>query len=44
MATGDGDRRPATPGDRHAASRLQEADDRFWSDSPDLAVELGTAP
>ncbi|GEC08004.1 GntR family transcriptional regulator [Streptomyces spinoverrucosus] len=29
---------------KHAALRLQDADDMFWSDSPDLDVDLDTAP
>ncbi|MBG0850414.1 FadR family transcriptional regulator [Streptomyces spinoverrucosus] len=29
---------------KHAALRLQDADDGFWNDSPDLAVDLDTAP
>jgi GntR family transcriptional repressor for pyruvate dehydrogenase complex len=29
---------------KHAAGRLQEADDSFWTETEDLAVDLGTTP
>ncbi|MFF7795717.1 FCD domain-containing protein [Streptomyces sp. NPDC007991] len=29
---------------QHAAGRLQDADDSFWTETEDLAVDLGTAP
>ncbi|CAM5685859.1 putative L-lactate dehydrogenase operon regulatory protein [Streptomyces afghaniensis 772] len=29
---------------KHAAGRLQDADDSFWTETGDLAVDLGTAP
>ncbi|MEU0248551.1 FadR/GntR family transcriptional regulator [Streptomyces sp. NPDC006235] len=29
---------------KHAAGRLQDADDGFWTETEDLAVDLGTAP
>lgn len=29
---------------KHAAGRLQDADDSFWTETEDLAVDLGTAP
>ncbi|MFF1685788.1 FadR/GntR family transcriptional regulator [Streptomyces sp. NPDC058254] len=29
---------------KHAAARLQDADDSFWTETEELAVELGTTP
>ncbi|MFH8658325.1 FadR/GntR family transcriptional regulator [Streptomyces afghaniensis] len=29
---------------KHAAGRLQDADDSFWTETEDLAVDLGTTP
>jgi GntR family transcriptional repressor for pyruvate dehydrogenase complex len=29
---------------KHAAARLQDADDGFWTETEDLAVDLDTAP
>ncbi|MEU0195639.1 FadR/GntR family transcriptional regulator [Streptomyces afghaniensis] len=29
---------------KHAAGRLQDADDSFWTETEDLAVDLGSAP